>query len=441
MQTATDKVQEKEVYLSAYRALEARTADAGPAWLASLRNKAIRRFDELGFPTTRDEEWKYTNVAPIVRAAFRPGAPPRLSELDVVRFFLPEACGSRLVFVNGYFAPELSNTSALPAGVSVGNFAEADKTTLRDHLAAYAEYHDAAFTALNTAFISDGALIHIPAGKVVEPAIHLLFISTAREAFVSHPRTLILAERGSVATVFESYVAVDDGVYFTNAVTEVLTEQGAHLTHYRLQQECEQAFHVAATDVRQECDSHYTSYAISLGAELARHTLNVKLTGAHIETTLDGLYVANGRQHLDNHTTLDHAAPHSASHQLYKGILDDRARAVFNGKVFVRKGALRTDAKQLNKNILLSPTAHVDTKPQLEIYADDVKCTHGATVGQLEEDEVFYLKSRGLSAETARALLTYGFAEDIISRIKLPSVHRLLDAAVLAKLHQNLEVK
>jgi Fe-S cluster assembly protein SufD len=251
---------------------------------------------------------------------------------------------------------------------------------------------------------------------------------------------LIVAGQGSIATIVESYASVNESVYLNNAVTEVIAQQDAVVTHYRLQQESEQAFHIATTQVFQERGSNYTSYAISLGAQLARHDLNVKHGDQNIETTIDGLYVVTGNQHCDNHTSMDHAHPHCTSHQVYKGILDGKGRAIFNGKVFVREGALLTDAHQLNKNLLLSPDAHVDTKPQLEILADDVKCSHGATVGQLEDEELFYLAARGISPERARALLTYGFAEDIISKIKLASVHKKLDQAVLDKLRQSLEV-
>lgn len=441
LQTAQEKTREKEVYLAAYRAREAQAADADPAWLTALRAKAAASFDRLGFPTTHNEDWKYTNVAPIAKAEFRPAPRMAVTAAEVEPFFYPEAGGSRLVFVDGHFAPEVSDLSALPAGVQVVNFTEADKTTLRDNLAAYADYCDDAFAALNTALVGDGALVHIPQGQIVKAPIHLLLVSTAREPFAAHPRTLIIAELGALATIIESYVALGDEFYFTNAVTEVVVREGAVVEHYRVQEEGARGFHIGTTSVLQERDSRYTSQAIALGAELSRHTLTVKIAGENTESTIDGLYVVNGAQHVDNHTTIDHAAPHSTSRQLYKGILDDRARAVFNGKVFVRRGALRTDSRQLNKNLLLSRGAHADTKPQLEIYADDVKCAHGATVGQLEEDEVFYLKSRGLSTEKARALLTYGFAEEVISKIRLASVRQRLDEAVLTKLHQNLEVK
>lgn len=438
LQTAKEK--EMNQYLAAFATAEQKRTKT-PAWLSNLRANAIAQFERLGFPTTRNEEWKYTNVAPILKHDFRAvdTVPQTIARLD--EFTYPESRDSQLVFVNGVFAKAFSNLSAIPSGVTVSNFANADQKLLSQYLATQIDYHNDAFSALNTAVAGDGAFILIPRGKVVEAPIHLLFLATEANT-ISHPRVVLVAEEGALATIIETYVALnDDAVYFTNAVTEVIVHQDANITHYRLQSESTSAFHVATTQVQQESKSTYASYAISVGGDIARHTLNVKLDGEHIESTIDGLYVVTGKQHCDNHTTIDHAQPHCNSYQLYKGILDEKARAVFNGKVFVREGALLTDAKQLNKNLLLSANAHVDTKPQLEIFADDVKCSHGATVGQLEEDELFYLRSRGLKTETARALLTFGFAEDVISKIKIASVRKQLDEIVLTRLHQNLDVK
>lgn len=442
----TQVIKEKDNIFSSYKLFAQTREGRDPAWLMNLREKAGEAFESLDFPTTRVEEWKYTNVAPILKTEYdeAAGLEARLTADEIAPFTFPESRASQLVFVNGVFSRELSNSTALPNGCIAGNLGEIPNeyaNVLRDHLAAYADYRDQIFTALNTASISDGAFVYIPDGKAAETPIHLLFISTAAEPVVSHPRALIVAGKGAIATVIESYVSLDEDIYFTNAVTEVVAKEGAVVNHYRLQEESERAFHVATTQVHQERASNYTSYAISLGGEIARHDLNVALTDENIEATIDGLYVVTGRQHTDSHTTIDHQKPHSVSHQLYKGILDGRARAVFNGKVFVREGALLTDARQLNKNLLLSPDAHVDTKPQLEIFADDVKCAHGATVGQLEDEELFYLASRGLAPERARALLTYGFAEDVISRIKLKSAREHLDRMVLDKLHQSLEVE
>ena len=326
----------------------------------------------------------------------------------------------------GHFRAELSN---LDHGGGHGclrrNLADIPNEhadVARDHLATYADYRDAIFTALNTASVRDGAFVYIPDGKVVETPIHLLFISTAEKPVASHPRVLIVAGAGSVATIIESYVSIGEESIF----------------HQRRDRSGRQGRrgHTIITACSRRARTHFISprhrfirnAAVTTrpmpsrsALEVARHDLNVALTDENIETTIDGLYVVTGRQHTDSHTTIDHQKPHSVSNQLYKGILDGRSRAVFNGKVFVREGALLTDARQLNKNLLLSSDAHVDTKPQLEIFADDVKCAHGATVGQLEDEELFYLSTRGINPERARALLTYGFAEDVISRIKLKS--------------------
>lgn len=437
---------EKENHFSAYK-LFAQTREAkDPAWLVNLRQRAGESFEELDFPTTRNEAWKYTNVAPILKTPFRQLLDVELDGLtaeSIAPFTFAESRQSQLVFVNGLFARELSNVTGLPSGVTVSNLADVPaglSKTVSDHLGVYANYRNQSFTALNTANVGDGAFVYIAKGNAVETPIHLLFISTSTEATVSHPRVLVVAEEASIGTLIESYVTSGEGIYFNNAVTEAVVGQNAVLNHYRLQEESERAFHVGTTEVHQERGSNYTSYAISLGGEIARHNLNVAVSDEHIETTIDGLYVVTGNQHTDSHTVIDHQKPHSASHQLYKGILDGRGRAVFNGKVFVREGALLTDARQLNKNLLLSPEAHVDTKPELEIFADDVKCSHGATVGQLEGDELFYLASRGIPQERAQALLTFGFAEDVIRRIKLKSVREHLDKIVLDKLHQSLEV-
>ncbi len=433
----------KDKPFSADRLL-ARTRDSrDPAWMVNLREKAGASFESLDFPTTRHEEWKYTNVAPILKVPYCEASEPEVTAETIAPFRFEESRHSQLVFVNGFFSSELSDLSNLPGGITVCNLTETNAGQARvvsNHLAVYADYRDDAFTALNTAQIRDGAFIYVPKGKIVETPIHVLFVSKAKEPSVSHPRVLIVAEEGAVVTMIESYVSLDEDVYFTNAVTEVFAARGSVITHYRLQEESERAFHIATTQVLQERDSNYSSYAISLGGEISRHNLDVALNDEQIETTIDGLYVVTGKQHVDNHTSIDHLRPRCTSHQLYKGILDGRSRAVFNGKVFVREGALLTDAHQLNKNLLLSGNATIDTKPQLEIFADDVKCSHGAAVGQLDEEELFYLATRGISMEQARALLTFGFAEDVISKIKLKSVRARLDRMVLEKLHQSLEV-
>ena len=442
----TQTANEKENYFAATR-LFARTREGrDPAWLENLRERANDSFAALDFPTTRDEAWKYTNVASIMRTPFSQVfalGEHGLTEESIAPFSLEESRGSRLVFINGVCAPELSRLDAEFCGLLVSNLADGPpefQKLMAEHLGVYADYREQVFTSLNTALLGDGAFVHIPADCQVDRPLHLLFLSTTHEPVVAHPRTLIVAGRNSRATVIESYVSLGEQVYFNNAVTEVVVLENAQLNHYRLQEESERAYHIGTTHIHQERDSRYTSISIMLGAAISRHDLTVTLTDENIETTIDGLYVVAGTQHTDSHTVIDHQKPHCKSFQLYKGILDDRSRAVFNGKVFVRPGALLTDARQLNKNLLLSPEAHVDTKPELEIFADDVKCSHGATVGQLEPEELFYLASRGLSPEKARSLLTFGFAEDVISKIELDPIRKSLDRIVLDKLHQILEV-
>lgn len=413
-----------------------------------LRRDAESQFEALDFPTTRDEEWKYTNVAPLLKIPFRqePDLNPNgLTHEDLAPMIFGEARDNRLVFINGRYASELSNLDSLPAGVIAGSLAEfspRETQLISEYLGAQAAYRDDAFTALNTSLIAEAACVYIPQGVVVETPIHILYLaSPSVPNSASHPRTLLVAARGAIATVIESYASLDGSVYFTNAVTEVVVAECARLDHYRLQEESDIAFHIGTTSVVQESGSFYSSAAISLGARLSRHNLELSLNGERSECIVNGLYVVAEGQHCDNHTSIDHRQPSCVSHQLYKGILDGNGRAVFNGKILVREGAIHTDARQLNKNLLLSDGAIVNTKPQLEILADDVKCAHGATVGQLEDEELFYLASRGLDPERARALLTYGFAEDVISKIRLGSVRGQLDRIVLDKLHQSLEVQ
>jgi Fe-S cluster assembly protein SufD len=317
----------------------------------------------------------------------------------------------------------------------------AHEAKLREHFERSIQDGESGFTALNTALSTGGAFIFLPANTVVEVPIHLQFISESEngDAPASFPRVLIVAEDNSSATIVETYGSPGEGVYLTNAIVDVEIGSGARIQHLRVQRESPAAFHIAATHADLGPNASYDTTAINLGAALSRHTINVVMDHEGAECWVDGLYMIDGSQHSDTHSLIDHRRPHCTSHQLYKGILDGKSRAVFNGKVFVRHDAQQTDAKQTNKNLLLSDDARVDTKPQLEIFADDVKCAHGAAVGQLSEEEIFYLESRGLKPETARNLLTYGFAEEVIEKIKIESLKRELDAVVLNRLHAEIE--
>ena len=445
-------LKEQSAYSESFRALQEKSGSSSPSWVERLRESAFASFERLGFPTPHHEEWKYTNVAPIAKAKFGTAFDNRenIATLDASRlqtFTYEEALRSQLVFVNGVYRAELSSVEALPGGIAALDIADALKDekyrdVIREQLARSADFNENAFTALNTAFLASGAFLLIPEGAKVEPPIHLLFLSDGRDApTASFPRVLIVSERGSTATVIESYTSVEEDAYFTNAVVEIKLGEGARLNHYKVQRESAEAFHVATTQASLGRNSSYNSTAITLGARLSRHDINVTLDHEGAEVWIDGLYLVGTGQHADTHSLIDHRQPHCTSHQLYKGILDGKSRAVFNGKVFVREGAQQTDAKQTNRNLLLSNEARVDTKPQLEIFADDVKCAHGATVGQLEEEELFYLTSRGLNPDIARNLLTYGFAEEVIEKIKVASIKAQLDGAVLNRLHSNLEAE
>lgn len=449
---ATQIAKEKTTYRDAFQRLQEQRPAESAGWVARLRESALDRFEQLGFPTVDDEEWKYTNVAPITKVNFEPtllpGADAQSLDTEQLKGFIyEEANRSRLVFVNGFYRQDLSSVEALPEGVVVSNLADAlnderYEKVLRDQLARGADYNTSGFTALNTAFLASGALILIPQGVEMKAPLHVLFLSDVRgdAPAATFPRLLIVCERDSVATVIESYASTnDEAVYLTNAVVEIVLADNARLDHYKVQNESARSFHVAATTSELGRSSSFNSTTITLGAQLSRHDISVLLDREGAECSVDGLYIVGTGQHADTHSLIDHRQPHCTSHQLYKGILDGKSRAVFNGKVFVREGAQQTDARQTNRNLLLSNEARVDTKPQLEIFADDVKCAHGATVGQLEDEELFYLASRGLHPDIARNLLTYGFAEEVIEKIKIESIKAQLDEAVLNRLHARLE--
>jgi len=398
------------------------------------------RFAELGFPTTRQEEWRHTNFSPIAQVPFRlaESKPNGLTAADLADYtFGSEEC-CRLVFVNGRHSPALSSQKALPRGVRVKSLAAAlagDREVLEPHLARHAAYDHNPFTALNTAFIADGAFVFLPAGAVLKNMIHLLFLSTGPEvSAVSHPRNLIVLGSGSQATVVESYVGLKRERYFTNAVSEIVAGSDSVLDHYKLQREDEGAFHVATVNAHLERSSNVVSHSISLGGALVRNDINMVMDGEGCQALLNGLYVTHNTQHVDNHTIIDHAKPHCDSREVYKGILNDKSTGVFNGKIIVRQNAQKTNAKQTNKNLLLSEEALVNAAPQLEIFADDVKCTHGATIGRLNDDELFYMRSRGIGEESARTLLTYAFASDILGVMKVKPIQCQIDLVLMNRL-------
>ena len=404
-----------------------------PQWLQAIRKTAMERFSDLGFPTSRQEEWKYTQVNFARKMAFEPAVSQpngltsdRLDQLTFGNLGCP-----RLVFINGHYSETLSSLQELSSQIEVRSLSEVlreNPERVKSHLTQYAGYQDHAFVALNTAFIQDGAYVHVAQGAIIENPIHLLFVSTApEEPTVSHPRNLIVVDENSQATILESYVGLDQKAYFTNLVTEIVVGKNAHLDHYKLHRESDQAFHIATLQIHQDRNSNVRTFDVTLGGALTRNEVNGVLDGDGAECALGGLYLVSKNQHVDNHTRLEHAKPHCDSREVYKGILDGQATGVFHGRIVVDPDAQKTDSKQTNNNLLLSDDAVINTKPQLEIYADDVKCTHGATVGQLDEEALFYLRSRGIDSITARSLLVYAFASQVTEEIRVESVRSELD--------------
>jgi Fe-S cluster assembly protein SufD len=427
---------EKDQYLESFERLAESLGAREPARIAELRRTAANAFATLGFPTTRQEEWRFTNVAPIAATAFDFEPDSDGVTQDDLEPFLYEGT-LQLVLVNGRFVPELSRLEGLPEGVVVSSLADAwgSHPELVEPRLGFAKFADHAFVALNTALHRDGAFLFFPRGAVVEQPINIIHLGrTGNEPFACFPRLLIVGEESSQATVVEQYGTIGDGTYFTCPVTEVVVGPNTTIDHYKLQRESTAAFHVATFQLLQDRDSNFSSHSISWGGGLVRNDVNAVLDGEGAEATLNGLYMVEGTQLVDNHMRVEHAKPHCDSHELFKGILEDRARAVFSGRIYVHPGAQKTDAKQTNRNLLLSKNAVANSNPQLEIFADDVKCTHGSTVGQLDDLGVFYLRSRGIGEEAARSLLTYAFAADIVERIKVPAVRRDLEEFLFRRL-------
>jgi len=403
--------------------------------LNQLRSNAVNRVNALKLPTKNDEEWRFTDISPLTKVSFQPVrvASPFQSS-DAEQFYLTETV-TRLVFIDGIYAPHLSTQIAKTSknsGVMVSSLTAAsseDLAAIESHLGYHTELQDNIFAALNTAFLHEGALIIVPRNISVETPVHLLFIATQKEAS-SHPRCLLIAEPGSTVTVIEDYVTLQEETYITNTVAEFVLADSAHVNHIRIQRDSKEAFHMANCSVSLARESRYQSVSVAFGARISRYNLNVLLKGEGAECTADGLALISNRQLADTHACIDHIKPHCTSHQLHKCIIDDAAHAVFNGKIIVRPGAQLTNSTQSNRNLLLTSKARIDTKPQLEIFADDVKCAHGATVGQLDNEEIFYLKSRGLSEITARNLLTYAFGAEVIERIPIASLKFRLEQAV-----------
>jgi Fe-S cluster assembly protein SufD len=414
-----------------------------PAWLAPVRKAGLARYTELGLPTLRDEDWRFTNIAAIAKLPFKPAfdSTDEVMANQLKGFAFANLPGSRLVFVNGHFAPKLSAVKQLPAGVKAGSLAAAltsDSALIEKHLGRYAQPADNGFAALNQAFFLDGGFVHVPVGAVVDEPIQFIHVATSKQNGATfHLRNLVIAEANSQVTILESYVSLGGAGYFTNAVTELIAGDNARLELVKFQDEAADAFHIAAFHGEFGRASNVSVHSFALGAKLSRNNIRTKLAGEGLECILNGLYLTRGEQLADHHMVVEHAQPNCASHEYFNGILDDKSKGVFHGRIYVHPVAQKTDAKQTNKNLLLSDDATADTKPQLEIYADDVKCTHGATIGQLNEESIFYLRSRGIGTDTARRMLIHAFAGEIIERIQHEPAREELDKLVWDRLEAN----
>jgi len=415
-----------------------------PSWLLPLRKAGIARFMDLGFPTLQDEDWRFTNLAPLAKLPLQPAGEPvndAAARAALEKHIFTQLPGPRLVFINGQYSMPLSSVQGLPDGVRASNLMGAlvaDSESIKKQFGVSALTDDNAFAALNQAFFTDGGFVQVPAGVAVAEPIQFIFISAAKQSGVtSQPRNLVIIGANSRATIIESYISTDNAAYFTNAVTEIVAGDNAALEHVKYQDEADTAFHLSTIAALLGRASNVSVHSFALGAKLSRTNIRTKLAGEGLECILNGLYLTRGEQLADHHMIVEHAQPHCASHEYFNGILDDRSKGVFHGRILVREIAQKTDAKQTNKNLLLSDDATADTKPQLEIYADDVKCTHGATIGQLNAESIFYLRARGIGVDNARRMLIHAFAGEIIARVKHDSVREELDKLVWDRLEAN----
>jgi len=434
--------QVRDKYLSSFKGVEASLPGRAIPWVRDNRRSALDRFAVCGFPTTRDEDWKYTNVAFLGEQEFSPSLPQEcdVTAAQLAGWIFADLPSHLLVFVDGYFAPQLSKIDAVDSGIVLTNTAKLISENPELLSQSLQREIGGAFASLNTAFMTDGLCLYLPSGSLVENVIHALYIATSPNR-VYHHRNFIIAEDHTRAAVVEHYVGINDAAYFSNTVTSIDVGNGAVVDHYKLQQEGVSAAHIANIFAAQNQDSQFSSHSLEFGGRLSRNDISTKFQGCGGECQLNGLYVVGGRQHVDHHTTVDHAKPRCTSREYYRGVLSGAARGVFNGKIVVRQDAQKTDAQQANHNLLLSKDAEIDTKPELQIYADDVKCAHGATIGQLDDDMMFYLRSRGISSDIAYGLLTYAFAHDIVDRLKLEPLRKRVEEILTAQLPQSEQIK
>lgn len=434
-----NKTDIKQNFIDQYQEFEKSLNGEKQNHFHQMRKLALEEFSKLPVPSIKDEEWKYTNISPLLKHNFISAKKANVNSERINKFLFDQLEHSLMVFVNGYFAPELSRLEDIPNGVKVSSLNEELKNNnpiVSKNLGKYAIKENQIFTALSTAFTKDGAFIYVPDGKIVENAIHVIFLTTSDQKIFTQPRNLFVAGKNSQVTIIEHYVSDDESIYFTNSVTEIVADENAIVDHIKLQEESSKSFHIARMEVDQERSSNFSSHMISTGAELSRNDFNARFNDEGSECMLNGLFMIKDNQLFDAHTMIDHAKPHCQSHEHYKGILQDKSKGVFNGKVMVRQDAQKTNAFQENNTILLSDDAVMNTKPQLEIFADDVKCSHGATIGKLNQEAMFYLKSRGIGDEAATAILIHAFASDVITSIKIPALRNYMEKIITKRFNQ-----
>lgn len=439
MSTQTETRDTMQAFLDDFEALAPKLASREPSWLQEIRKEALSRFTQLGFPSSKQEEWRFTNIRPILeRPYLRPGGSSTFPQADLERFEVDGLDSYRLVFINGFLSPEHSALAGLPQGVIVTELAEAAEKhgeLLEPHFAKLGSYENKPFAALNTALMTGGALVYVPMGAQLKKPVQLLYLTNAEEGLIAtYPRTLIVASANSELTVIESYAGLADQRYLTNAVTEIVAGENAQAHVCRFHRESEQAFHLSNTQCLLSRDAQLTHHNVIFGGRITRNDIDAVLNGENINCTLNGLYMGRDDQLIDNHTNLIHEKPHCNSWEMYKGILNDKSQGIFKGKIFVQKDAQKTDAKQTSQGLLLSENAGIHAMPQLEIYADDVKCTHGATTGRLDEKAIFYARSRGIPEKAARALLTYAFASELIDLVPNDAVQEELRSLLKERL-------
>lgn len=439
MGTTTQKITFKDKLVADFQSRKSSLFGSDSKIISAKREEAIQSFARLGLPNKKNEEYKYTNIEAALKGDFAIGnAESReLTAKDIQPLELVKNA-ALIVIVNGLYVPGLSRLSAFPKGVTVDSLSHAyssNRELVEKHFGAYTDVNADAMEALNTAFAADGVFIHIAKNTALEIPVHILNISTAHANVLVQPRNLFIAEQGSQVTIIESFETVDlHSKAFTNSLTEVFVGENANLDSYRIQNECDNGLQMNSVQVSQQANSNYSTSTITLNGSLVRNNLSIALDAQNIESHLYGLYVLSGDQHVDNHTLVDHRMPNCNSNELYKGIIDGKSTGVFNGKIFVRQDAQKTNAFQSNKNVLLSDDASINTKPQLEIYADDVKCSHGTTTGRMDEEAVFYLRSRGISDSSARRLLMHAFAEEVVNAIKVDELRERISAMLSERL-------